>query len=263
MHIADSTVLITGANGGLGHAIARALAAKGAKLVLSGRRPEALRPLAEELSARTVIADLADPAEVDRLAAEAGDVDILVANAALPASGELLEYEPEQIDRALTVNLRAPIFLARRLAPAMVRSGRGHIVMVGSLSGKAATRAAALYNATKFGLRGFTHALRQDLHGTGVGVSLVQPGFVRDAGMFADSGAEAPGNARTVTPERVAKATVRVIERDVAEVDVAPFELRVGSSLALVFPALAARIQRGVVNSDAMRQLVEGQRAKR
>lgn len=263
MHVADSTVLITGANGGLGRTIARALAAKGAKLVLSGRRADALQPVADELSARSIVADLADPADVDRLAAEAGDIDILVANAALPASGELLDYRPEQIDRALTVNLRAPIMLARLLAPAMVRAGRGHIVMVGSLSGKAATRAASLYNATKFGLRGFTHALRQDLDGTGVGVSLVQPGFVRDAGMFAATGAKPPGGARTVSPEQVAAATIRAIERNTPEVDVAPIELRLGSSLATVFPGLAARIQRRAVRSDAMHPLVEGQRAKR
>lgn len=261
MHVAGSTVLLTGATGGIGHAIAHALSAKGANLVLSGRRKEALASLLEALPAREIVADLADIADVERLVAEVGEIDILVANAALPASGELLDYTPEQIERALTVNLHAPILLTRLLAPAMVRAGHGHIVLIGSLSGKTASPGASIYNATKFGLRGFAQALRQDLHGTGVGVSLVQPGFVRDAGMFADSGAKAP--ARTVTPEQVAAATVRAVERDQGEVDVAPLELRFGSTIGGMFPGVAARIQRRAVKDGALEQLVEGQRHKR
>lgn len=269
MHVAGSTVLLTGATGGIGHAIAHALADRGATLVLSGRREQNLKELAEALppdrAARTVVADLADTADVERLAAEAAEagVDIVVANAALPASGAVLEYEQEQIERALRVNLHAPILLSRLLAPAMVEAGRGHIALIGSLSGKTASPAASLYNATKFGLRGFAHGFRQDLHGTGVGVTLVQPGFVRDAGMFADTGATPPGGARTVSPEQVAKATIRSIEQDRAEINVAPVELRLGSSLGGLFPALAGRIQRRAVTSAGMRQLVEGQRDKR
>src|SRR4029453_5378903 len=128
-------------------------------------------PRAAELGARAAAPDLADPEQVERLAAEAGAVDILVANAALPSSGQLLDYTMEQIDRSLAVNLRAPVALARLLAPAMVTAGRGHIVLVGSLSGKVASPETTLYTAAKFGLRGFAHGLRQDLHGTGVGVS--------------------------------------------------------------------------------------------
>jgi short-subunit dehydrogenase len=263
MHVAGSTVLLTGATGGIGHAIAHALAARDVTLVLSGRREDTLTSLAGALDARAVVADLADEADVERLAAEAGDVDILVANAALPASGELLDYKPEQIQRALTVNLHAPIMLARLLAPTMVRAGQGHIAFVGSLAGKAASPSASLYNATKFGLRGFAHGFRQDLHGTGVGVSLVQPGFVRDAGMFADTGAPTPGKVRTVSPEQVAGAIIGAIERDRAEVNVAPVELRLGTAVGALFPDLAAKIQRRAASGSAVRQLVENQRDKR
>jgi short-subunit dehydrogenase len=272
MHIAGSTVLLTGATGGIGHALARALADRGAALILSGRRKEVLDALATALPkdrpVRTIAADLSDPADVQRLATEAADaaeggsVDILVANAALPGSGELLEYEPDQIERALTVNLHAPILLSRLLTPAMVRAGRGHVALIGSLSGKAASPSASIYNATKFGLRGFGNAFRQDLHGTGVGVSVVQPGFVRDAGMFADSGAKPPAGARTVSPEQVANATLSAIERNRGEVNVAPIELRLGSSFAGLFPELAGRIQRRAA-TNTMRQLAEGQRTKR
>ncbi|MET7761439.1 SDR family NAD(P)-dependent oxidoreductase [Streptomyces sp. NPDC005393] len=263
MRISGTTVLLTGATGGIGQTLARALAAKGAKLLLTGRREEVLRPLAEQLGARPLVADLADRADLERLVDEAADARILIANAALPSSGEVLDYHPEELDRALDVNLRAPLLLSRLMAPRMVESGSGHLVMIGSLSGRTASPGAALYNAAKFGLRGFTLGLRQDLHGTGVGVSLVQPGFVGDAGMFADSGAATPAGVRTVSTRQVAAATTRAIERNRAEVNVAPLELRFGSALGGLFPSLAERAQRGAGADKTARQLSEGQRDKR
>src|SRR3954466_10875060 len=93
-----TTVLITGANGGIGCAIARAFHRHGAKLIVSGRRPDALEAIAKETGARVIVADLSKHADVDRCLAEAGDVDVLVANAALPSSGPLMAYSAEQID---------------------------------------------------------------------------------------------------------------------------------------------------------------------
>lgn len=263
MRIAGARVLLTGATGGLGEATAKALAARGASLVLTGRRVELLEPLAEQLSASVVVADLAKPADVDRLVDEAGEVDVLVANAALPASGPVLDFDVEQIDRALQVNLRAPIVLARRLAGGMVARGRGHIVMVSSLSGLTASPNSALYNATKFGLRGFALGLRQDLHGTGVGVSVVLPGFISDAGMFAESGATLPAGVRTRTPHDVARGVLRAIEHDRAEVAVAPPELWVGSLLGGVVPELSARLQRLAGADKLTSSMARGNRTKR
>ncbi|MCP9210517.1 SDR family NAD(P)-dependent oxidoreductase [Streptomyces sp. NEAU-Y11] len=263
MRIAGSTVLLTGALGGIGQAIARDLAGKGAKLVLSGRRADTLEALADELGARAVTADLADPDQVDHLAQAAHDTDILIANAALPATGELLDYTPEQIDRALTVNLRAPIMLSRALAPRMVEQGRGHIVHVGSISGKAATKYSSLYSAAKFGLRGFALSLRQDLHGTGVGVSVVQPGAVRDVGMFAATGATPPTGVRMVSPAQVVSGVVRAVERDLCEVNVAPVELRVLSALAGQFPGFAEKAQRGSSAERTLNEVVAAHRDRR
>ena len=196
MQISGSTVLLTGATGGIGHAIARALAERGGKLILTGRRIDVLEPLARELDARALAVDLVEPAEIDRLVSEAGEVDILVANAALPASGPLESFSVEELDRALDVNLRAPIVLAHALAPAMVKRGSGHLLFMSSLAGKAATPGTALYNASKYGLRGFASALRGDLRTSGVGVSAVFPGFIRDAGMFADADVKLPPGRR-------------------------------------------------------------------
>ena len=128
--------LLTGATGGIGQAIARALAARGARLVLTGRRADVLEPLAAEIGGRAVVCDLAEAAEVERLLGEVGDVDVLVANAALPASGALSTFSVEELDRALAVNLRAPMVLARALSAGMVARGRGHLVFVSSLYGQ-------------------------------------------------------------------------------------------------------------------------------
>jgi short-subunit dehydrogenase len=263
VQISGSTILLTGATGGIGQAIARALHERGGKLILTGRRTEVLEPLAAELAARTLAVDLSDSAETDRLLRDAGEVDILVANAALPASGRLETFTMDEIDRALDVNLRAPIALAHALAPAMIARGNGHMVFMSSLSGKSATPGTAIYNATKFGLRGFATALRADLRPSGVGVSAVFPGFIRDAGMFAEAGVELPAGVGTASPEDVARATVLAIERNRAEIDVAPLPLRVGAAFSGLAPELSARVARKLGSDEISRAMHAGQRDKR
>lgn len=263
MDIDGRTVLLTGATGGLGHAIARALRGRGASLVLTGRRADVLEPLARETAGRAVPCDLADPAAVDRLAEESADVDVLVANAGLPASGRVASFSAEEIDRALAVNLRAPMVLARHLAETMTARRAGHIVFVSSLAGKVASGRGAVYSATKFGLRGFSLGLREDLAPHGVGVSCVLPGFVRDAGMFAESGAQLPRWIGTCSASQVADAVVRAIERDRAEIDVAPLGLRAGSAFAGLAPGLAGRAQRRLGGAELGASIAEGQTDKR
>jgi short-subunit dehydrogenase len=235
MQLDSRRVLLTGATGGLGHAIARALAARGAQLVLTGRRTDVLQPLAREVGGRAVAA----------------------------GSGPVLDYTTEQIDRALAVNLRAPMLLARLLAEPMAARGSGHLAFVSSLSGKAASPGSGIYSATKFGLRGFALGLREDLHGSGVGVSTIFPGFIRGAGMFAESGAQLPFYAGTKTPEDVGAAVVRAIERDRAEVDVAPLSMRVGAALTGLLPAPLLAAQRRLGANKVSEAMAEGQRAKR
>ncbi|MFE9744913.1 SDR family NAD(P)-dependent oxidoreductase [Saccharothrix saharensis] len=263
MRVSGSTVLVTGATGGIGQSIARVLAGRGAKVVVTGRKVAELERLAGEVGGRAVVADLAEMDGVGRLVDEVGAVDVLVANAALPASGALTEFTAEQVERALAVNLAAPVELARALVPSMVAARRGHVVLIGSLAGKVASAHSSLYNATKFGLRGFALGLREDLHGSGVGVSIVQPGFVRDAGMFADTGAKPPAGMRTVSPEQVAAGVVRAIEENRAEVNVAPAELRVLSAVGGAFPALSSGLQRRMSNDELMRRMSAANRGKR
>jgi short-subunit dehydrogenase len=239
-----SKVLVTGATGGIGCAIARALAGRGAHLTVSGRRTDVLEPLAAEISGTAVAADLGDPADVERLATRCDDTDILVANAGLSAAGNVLDLTAENLDTVIAVNLRAPMVLARLLAAQMRQRGRGHIVFVGSLSAMVSSPGSAVYSATKFGLRGYSLGLREDLHGTGVGVSIVEPGFIREAGMFADAGTPNPRGTRTSSPEEVAAGVIKAIERNRAEVLVAPIEMRAGTRLGMMWPTFAGLVQR-------------------
>jgi short-subunit dehydrogenase len=235
--------LVTGASGGLGRAIAIGLRAQGAELVVTGQRAEPLRELAALVHGTALVADLADPAQRDDLLTAAGEVDILVANAAVPASGELDDWDPDRIDRALTINLGSPIAMTRALLPAFRARGSGHFVFVSSLAGVVGTKAASLYSATKFGLRGFAGGLRSDLYRSGIGVSVVAPGFVREAGMFAATGATLPWGVGSVTPTAVADGVIKAIRRDRAEVVVAPLALRAGAFLGALAPGPAAAIQ--------------------
>lgn len=263
MQISGSTVLLTGATGGLGHAIARALHDRGGELVLSGRRREVLEPLAGELGARAIAADLTRTADLESLVEQAGDVDILVANAALPGAARLERLSRAEVDRVLDVNLRAPIALTHALLPGMLERGRGHIVFISSTGGRAAAPGNPLYHATKFALRGLSGGLRIDLHGSGVGVSCVLPGFIRDAGLFAESGAKLPFGVGTRSPQDVGRAVVDVIERDRAQAEVASPFLRVGALLWGLAPDLASGIARRMGSEQIAETFEQGLRSKR
>jgi short-subunit dehydrogenase len=261
MELAGRTALLTGATGGLGRAIAKALAERGASVVLSARKAEALEALAAELPGeghRALPADLAEPGAAQKLAAEAGEVDVLVANAGLPGAGWLTDFTPEQVTRAIRVNLEGPMLLSQALFPAMIERGSGHLVFVASLAGKSASPLSSIYNATKFGLRGFALGLRQDLGPKGVGVSLVSPGFIREAGMFAEAGAKSPVGLGTGTPEQVAAAVVRAIERDKVEVTVAPLVQRTLAHVGLASPSVAILAQSGSAGQKAASAIADG-----
>ncbi|MCV7298317.1 SDR family NAD(P)-dependent oxidoreductase [Mycobacterium barrassiae] len=265
MQLAGKTVLLTGATGGLGRAIAAALAVRGARLILSSRKQEELDALAASLSGdghRTIVSDLAEDGASDALLAEAGDIDVLVANAALPASGTLDSFTPDQVNRALRVNLESPIQMTRTLIPTFTMRRSGHFVYVSSLAGKAASPGGSLYAATKFGLRGFALCLRDDLGPAGVGVSVVCPGFIRDAGMFAESGATALPFVGTSAPEQVGDAVVTAIERNRGEVTVAPLRQRAVVQFAMNAPALASRLA-GDLAAKTTAEIAAGQRHKR
>lgn len=263
MKIGQMTALVTGATGGIGQAIARELAGCRASVVLTGRRAEVLESLAIELGGRAIVADLSNRNAVAALMDECGPVDILVANAALPATGLLAGYPVAALDRALDVNLRVPIVMARLAADEMVSRRRGHMVFLSSIFGKLPSGGASIYNATKFGVRGFALSLREELRPHGVGVSVISPTFIRDAGMFAEAGVALPRGVGTQTPADVARAVRRAIEHDLAEVDVASLTMRVGARIGGMAPRLAARVQRMAGGDRVAQALADAQRHKR
>lgn len=266
MDLAGRNTLLTGATGGLGRAIAVALAERGATLTLSGRKADALQSLAAELPGeghRVLPADLSEVGAAERLATEAGEVEILIANAGLPATGRLTDFTTEELTGALRVNLEAPILLARAVEPAMVERGAGHMVFVSSLSGKSPSPLSSIYNATKFGLRGFALGLRTDLNPRGVGVSIVSPGTIREAGMYSDSGAPPIKGLGTGSPKQVADAVVKAIEKNKVEVTVAPPQQRFLAHFALASPGVAVKTASSDAGQKAAAVVAEGQKNKR
>jgi short-subunit dehydrogenase len=255
--------LLTGASGGIGTALATALAARGARLTLTGRRRDALDELAARVGGVAVAVDLSDPDAPAQLLVQAGRVDVLIANAALPASGQVTEYSVPEVDRAIDVNLRAPIVLAKLAAEQMAARGAGHLVFMSSTSGIAPSGQTALYSATKFGIRGFALALREDLRPHGVGVSVVTPGPIRDAGMLAETRVPLPKAVGTRTPGDVAAATIRAIDKNLGEVVVAPWSVRLSTLIGGMAPGFAAAVTRRAGGDAILAAVAEQQRGKR
>jgi short-subunit dehydrogenase len=261
-------MLLSGATGGLGRAIAEELAGRGVSLVLSSRKGAELDQLVQRLPGGVerhgvLVSDLAEEGAAQQLVRDAGDLDGLIANAALPGVGSIEKVESEELTRALRVNLEAPMLMARELVPALIEKGAGHIVFISSINGKVGTPRTAIYCATKFGMRGFALALREDLHPMGIGVSNVLPGFIREAGMFHDSGVKSPPGLGTTPPRKVARAVVRAITRDRSEVEPATLRLRLASGIAYRHPEFAARIQRRGGAERIADELVAGHAGKR
>lgn len=188
MKLQGTRVLLTGAGGGIGSAIAEQLAAKGADLALLGRNQAELTPVLDRVrdaggKASGVSADLLDAAQRTQAAEEAqrllGGIDLLVNCAGVMSFRPFAEEDPAVLERIVQLNLVAPMSLIRQVLPAMLARGTGRIVNVGSTFGSIGFAWFAAYSASKFGLRGLSEALRRELEGSGVGVTYVAPRAVK------------------------------------------------------------------------------------
>ena len=246
MNVPDAVVLVTGASGEIGAACAITLRRRGARLILSAR-DTALSDLAADVDAKAFVCDLAAPGAVEQLADDAldvyGRVDAVVHCAGVGWRGATVAMAGDRVDDLLAVNLRAPIQLSQRLLPGMLERGRGHLSFVASIAGWLPVDEEAVYSATKSGVLAYAEALRAELHGTGVGVSVVSPAAVRSQ-FWANRGTPYDRRfPRQMAPERVARAIVRGIENDRAH-QMLPRWLAIAPAIRAVAPAAYRAMQR-------------------
>ncbi len=252
-NLRGKNALLTGASRGLGPYIGRALARKGVNVALTARSADALESTSKELAsfgvgAATIPADITDRTAHERLLdqarSEIGPIDILINNAGLERIARYTSLSPQRIETMVQTNLVAPLILSRLILPEMLERRSGHIVMMSSLGGKKGSPYSATYASTKAGLIEWTSAIREESRGTGVSASVICPGFVSAAGMFAAYGKRAPRIAGETTPEKVAAAVIRAIESDVGEIIVNPGPVRLMMIADAFHPAIISWVLR-------------------
>jgi short-subunit dehydrogenase len=198
------------------------LARRGARVIALGRDRAALDAVASATSGTVIQADLSVADDVDLAAAEAasvaGRVDVLVNNAGEGWAGPFAEMDLDRADRLVRTNLTAPIRLTRAVLPGMLERGRGHIVNVSSIAGHVGVGEEAVYAATKAGLVAFSESLRQELAGTGVGVSVVSPGVVSTSFFDRRGRPYARRSPRPIGAEKAADAILRAVRTGKAQV---------------------------------------------
>ncbi|MFZ0905096.1 MAG: SDR family NAD(P)-dependent oxidoreductase [Mycobacterium sp.] len=197
---AGKRVVITGASSGIGAALARRLAGHGAIVGLIARRAERLAEVLADCRRTSAdstmwVADLAETATVGRLGLRAwddlGGIDVLVNNAAMPKRRAVDGLDPGEVEDIMRVNFVAPMRLTLAVLPRMLDRGHGVIVNVSSVGGRLGIIHEAAYCASKFALCGWSESMAVDLHGTGVGVKLIEPGPV-DTEIWDQPGSEEP-----------------------------------------------------------------------
>lgn len=211
------TAIVTGASGGIGTAISRRLVAAGATVWMAARGKERLESAAREAGGRAVAADAADPAGAEAIRAAAGErVDILVNAAGTFALAPVAETTPDMFARMIAGNLTAAFLAIRAVLPGMLSAGHGHIVTIGSVAGRKAFPGNGAYSAAKFGVRGLHAVLDEELRGTGVRTTLVEPAAT-DTPIWdpldPDGRPDLPSRAAMLSPERVADTVLYVVTR--------------------------------------------------
>ncbi len=224
----DQVVVITGATSGIGRATARAFTAAGARVLGAGRHQGRLAELAREVDLALTV-DVTEPRDVELLRTVAmdryGRVDVLVNNAGAGLFERWDATSPDQLRALLEVNLVGAQRVAQALVPGMVERGSGHLVQVASIAGKRGFERQTAYCATKHALIGWSEALRQELHGSGVKVHVICPPAV-DTPFFATAGwpeiATQHRRWRPMSAEAVAAAILDAIRKDQREVILSP-----------------------------------------
>jgi short-subunit dehydrogenase len=273
--IAGKTVVLTGASGGIGAFIARALAKEQATVVSVSRAQKGLDKISAEVEAAggkgiSIPFDLTKLEEfsvlVQQIEQLAGPIDILINNAAIEKYRPFQKYTLEDVQCLLTTNLLAPMELTRLVLPSMLERNSGHVVNIASLAGKKGAPYNSIYSASKAGLIMWSDAIQQELANTNVGVSVICPGFT-DAGMYHALDITAPSAAHIAQPTEVADAVLQSIKQNQKEVILDGAASKILFAISQISPQFGDAIYRrvGVVElnqSCAEKQMHEGNLAK-
>ena len=273
-NLAGKVALLTGASGGLGIHIARALANEGVKLALVASPGMGLEELRNSILAKKVeaISSVSDLRELDQIHAvfelvlrHFGRIDILINNAGVEFTAALHTLTEENVRDVVRINLEAPLLLTRLVLPQMLERRAGHVVNISSLAGKSGPAFQEPYAASKAGLIAFTSSLRATYRPQGVSASVICPGFV-EAGIYARlktrSGCAAPALLGTSPPERVGESVVRCIRKDLPEAVINPYPVRPLFAMAALFPRLGEWLIRQTGAHDFFRKAEGALRAK-
>ena len=239
--------IVTGASRGIGRVIAQSLAQKGSKIIAIARSMDNLSKTCQLIEdkggqATPIMADMIQSENFEQLIERAtsvyGRLDILVNNAGVEQYNHFKKYSSDDIDNCLKTNLHAPILLSKSILPQLLEQGSGHIINIASLAGKKGVSYNSIYSASKSGLIMWTDAIRQELSQTDVNISVVCPGFIRESGMFHDSGQSAPKLLGSSLPQDVADGVIKCIQNNSAEVIVNPGPMKPLLALNQISPRL-------------------------
>lgn len=242
----EKIAVVTGASRGIGAYLATELWNVADIIVICARKREGLLQTAHHIEQRGGRAHIlpldlcreADQKHLLDVVDSLGDLDIVIHNAGMEIAMAFEQQNEAQIQQQLLLNATVPILLTHRILPGMKSRGNGRLVFISSMSGKSPTPFNSIYSATKFALNGFVASLALELEGSGVHVGTVCPSFVADAGMWADSGVQAPVLMKAVPLSKVLKGVNQVLSKSATEVLVTPSPIRPLLALYALFPRL-------------------------
>jgi short-subunit dehydrogenase len=229
MKLRDTSVLITGASRGIGAEIARQAAARGSRVGLLARNATELNRLAGELGERSVAAavDVLDPEQVrvavDTVSERLGPIDVVVANAGVGLYGTFLDADVDDLDRVMRTNYLGVVHVLKAVLPGMAERRHGHVVIMGSISGRIGSPFEAGYSASKFAVAGLAEAISVELAPFNIAVSLVTPGPVSTSFFEARGHPYDRARPKPESPAKVAKAALDAVEHNRAEAFVSGF----------------------------------------
>lgn len=211
------TAIVTGASGGVGREVARMLVASGAWVGMVGPRESALADAAQEVGAHGIPADVSVPGDVHQVTQYVVELlgegpDLLVNAVGVFRVRPIAETEPDDFDRQIAVNLRAPFLMVRAFLPLMLKRDAGHVISIGSAAGRVALPGHGAYCAAAFGLRGLHEVLAQEIAGTRVRATLVEPAAA-DPALADAADPDLPRRGPMLLPEEVARAVLFAASR--------------------------------------------------